>query len=294
MFPSALCTKTALLLVSRFHFTLVVTSPIYLPKNKGATLRGGFGNALKAVCCTVPHTACSDCPRFRVCAYPTLFETPLPIAATRMVKGNAIPRPFVIEPPLGEKMCYAPGDVMTLSLVLIGKASASLPYFVRAFEVLGKEGLGMGRGHFKVETVQLLETEKEPVVECQNITLHFLTPTRIVVKGQAKKDLDFPLLFRTLLRRIENLRAFHGVNHDGALDPPVHAEAVQVISSSLKWIEQERYSSRQKQNMPQDGFVGKISFEGNLGSFLPYLSLGELVHVGKGATFGMGRFEINT
>ncbi len=284
----------SLLAVSRYHIALSSLSSISLSKNRGSTLRGGFGNALKEVCCTVSHTPCLKCTLFRVCAYPTLFETPLPINGTRMEKGTAVPRPFVLETPLEEKATYAPGEVMHIGLVLIGRATSCLPYFVRAFKVLGDAGIGMGRGHFKVEQVQPLEMDEKPLTACRQITLRFLTPTRIITKGQASHDLDFPLLFKTLVRRIENLRVFHGVNQEETTPrkPPSHPEEIRVLSSKLRWLEQTRYSRRQQQNIPQSGFVGEISFEGDLGPFLPYLHLGECVHVGKGATFGMGRYEI--
>jgi CRISPR/Cas system endoribonuclease Cas6 (RAMP superfamily) len=40
------------------------------------------------------------------------------------------------------------------------------------------------------------------------------------------------------------------------------------------------------------GFVGKISFSGLLIPFWSYLLLGEYVHVGKGSSFGLGKYEI--
>ncbi len=40
------------------------------------------------------------------------------------------------------------------------------------------------------------------------------------------------------------------------------------------------------------GFLGKISYEGdNLKEFLPLVFIGTLIHIGKGATFGLGRYE---
>ena len=40
------------------------------------------------------------------------------------------------------------------------------------------------------------------------------------------------------------------------------------------------------------GFVGTARFEGELDEFLPFLRLGELVHVGKGSVFGLGFFRV--
>jgi hypothetical protein len=35
-----------------------------------------------------------------------------------------------------------------------------------------------------------------------------------------------------------------------------------------------------------------VTFAGPLGPFLPYLRLGEQVHIGQGNTFGLGRYTI--
>jgi len=42
----------------------------------------------------------------------------------------------------------------------------------------------------------------------------------------------------------------------------------------------------------KSGFVGKITFEGDLKEFLPLLVLGEYIHVGEDAVFGSGWFRI--
>jgi hypothetical protein len=44
--------------------------------------------------------------------------------------------------------------------------------------------------------------------------------------------------------------------------------------------------------MKMGGFVGTMTFTGNLEEFLPYLKAGELVHVGKGTGFGLGRYKM--
>ncbi len=40
------------------------------------------------------------------------------------------------------------------------------------------------------------------------------------------------------------------------------------------------------------GFVGQVTYRGDFTEFLPYLLLGTYTHVGKGATFGLGEYEI--
>ncbi len=40
------------------------------------------------------------------------------------------------------------------------------------------------------------------------------------------------------------------------------------------------------------GLIGKVSYEGKLDDFLPFIRLGEFVHVGKSTAFGMGKFIV--
>lgn len=41
-----------------------------------------------------------------------------------------------------------------------------------------------------------------------------------------------------------------------------------------------------------DGLLGLITFEGDLERFLPFLLLEKYIHVGKGTSFGLGKYEI--
>jgi CRISPR-associated endoribonuclease Cas6 len=44
--------------------------------------------------------------------------------------------------------------------------------------------------------------------------------------------------------------------------------------------------------MTLGGFVGEMEIEGDLEPLAPLLATAEILHVGKGATFGLGRIEI--
>ncbi|MBC8232906.1 CRISPR system precrRNA processing endoribonuclease RAMP protein Cas6, partial [bacterium] len=63
-------------------------------------------------------------------------------------------------------------------------------------------------------------------------------------------------------------------------------------NDSLNWKTWWRYSGRQKQRMNWGGLVGELDFVGELSEFLPYIRLGEYVHVGKSATFGLGQYQL--
>jgi len=127
------------------------------------------------------------------------------------------------------------------------------------------------------------------------LTLDFTTPARLIYDSHLTLDLEFHMLIRQLLRRISLLSYFHcGVDMSdwdfkGIIEK---AKDVTVKKSDLKWYEWERYSARQDTRLNMGGFVGEITFEGNIEPFMPLIKAGEVLHVGKGTGFGLGRYGI--
>ena len=127
------------------------------------------------------------------------------------------------------------------------------------------------------------------------IRISFITPTRIKYQNRLTKDLEFHVLFRNLLRRISLLSYFHcghRLDDQGFKDLVEQAHKVQTVKRALYWHDWERYSNRHKTRMKLGGFMGEIIYEGDFGPFRPYIRLGEYVHVGKGSSFGLGRYEV--
>jgi len=127
-------------------------------------------------------------------------------------------------------------------------------------------------------------------------TLHlsFLTPTRLKFDGSLSPKPEFHILFRNLLRRISLLSYFHcgeelDLDFKGLIE---ESKDIKVQQENLHWLDWERYSNRQETKMKMGGFIGSITFQGNFQAFLPFVLLGEYVHVGKGTSFGLGKYEI--
>jgi len=312
--------------LAQFQFTISPIDKIILPKYKGSTFRGGFGHVFKKVVCVSLYKDCSECLLKEKCIYSYVFETPPPKDTTIMRKYPYAPHPFIIEPPIGEKTEFNENDDIDFGLTLIGKAIDYLPYFIFTFNELGKIGLGKGRRKFRLREVKNIyknnDTEKESIIykgydkilnnkykilsfkdiinqtkrfpKKERIELQFITPTRIKYKNKLISELEFHILIRNLLRRISLLSYFHcnkelDINFKEVIEK---SKEVTTEDCNLKWYDWERYSHRQENRMSLGGFIGKITFKGNVKEYLPLLFLGKYTHVGKQTSFGLGKYEM--
>jgi CRISPR-associated endoribonuclease Cas6 len=218
-----------------------------------------------------------------------------------------------------------PGDELAFGLVLIGRAIGYLPYVVYTVSEMARRGLGFARARFELREVKRINSAGTPAelydgssprlaadsppetlgdlisvrltrLKLQDsLRLHFITPTRIRVAGNLQFALNFDLLARNLLRRVFILSAVHGREPLQFDFHALAADASQVITQveDLNWWDLERYSNRQKTKIKIGGFTGEMAFAGpQLSQFLPLVVAGEMLHVGAGTSFGLGRYEI--
>lgn len=137
----------------------------------------------------------------------------------------------------------------------------------------------------------------QPGQSDQSLRLQFLTPVRIKVEGDLQPRAGFDLIVRNLLRRVSMLTALYGQS-ELALDYPAiiaRAAEIQTVESQLRWWDVPRYSNRQHTKMKMGGFVGSALYQGAaLAEFLPLLVAGEILRLGKGTSFGLGKFGVET
>lgn len=308
------------MIYGRYRFECRFETAAILPRYKGSTFRGVFGHALKRVVCALTDEECSNCLLKTNCVYAIVFETRHAVQLPEGVRLASAPPPFVIEPPEDQNNLYSPDDPFDFHLLLFGAINNNLPYFIYAFDQMGKLGVGKRidgqRGTFRLDRVlfgdQVIYTRqkgriemaeppgplslnmvKEPSALVSRVRVVFETPMRTKARNQLAENLPFVVLVRTLLRRASSLLACYG---DG--DPDLDykglicsAETIGTAENRLSWSDWSRYSNRQQQKMQMGGIIGSVVYSGDLTPFLPLLDFCGAVHLGKQTTFGLGRYH---
>ncbi|MFM9971989.1 MAG: CRISPR system precrRNA processing endoribonuclease RAMP protein Cas6 [Burkholderiales bacterium] len=302
--------------VARYRFTFRAEDNIQLPQYAGSLLRGQFGAALRRAACITGLKHCPACPLFRTCAYPAIFETPAP-AQHALQKFSHVPNPYVIEPPPFGTRDIAAGAPLSFNVVLIGRALGQLPLIVYALQRALSDGLGKQRAKAHLETVQwedgealvpVWDVERGRVLEhqpglavpaiedCAAVTLHIHTPLRLQHQGKplGANQLSPRALITTLLRRASLLFELHADLPGALADPHELATRAEQLHDKrdLRWLDWTRYSSHQHQEMTLGGVVGTWQLQGDLGTLLRWLWLGQWLHVGKSAVMGMGGYRL--
>ena len=316
-FESDLVEELRKIRFARFCMELEAETRLKLPSYKGSTFRGAFGNTFKRMVCVKRDLDCASCLIRHQCVYQYVFETPA-APEENMRKYTFAPHPFVIEPPQEAKEIYEPGERIEVGVVLIGQALNQLPYFIYAFDEMGRRGMGQGRGRTFLKRVLTRDSAGEerciyradegqldtdyavysgPSTECcvrDEVQLRLRTPLRLKSEGRLSRGIDFSLLVRSLLRRSADLARFH-CGHELRVDFRHwinRAAGVSQARADLHWQDWERYSNRQQIRMKMGGLVGEVAYQGALEPFGPLLQLGADLHVGKGTGFGLGRYEV--
>ena len=292
-----------------------------VPPYEGSMIRGAFGRAFKQSCCPIPHDNGSGCPLGDKCPYAYVFETSPPEGARDFARNQEVPRPYVFEPPEDTKMEYAPGERMRFGFTVVGRAVDYMPYFIYAFSKMGEEGVGRLKAGYRLERVvaknplvgtreeiydgEMVRNRRLPVVwsnaesvaqklNGERLRLEFMTPAFVKFRGEVSPEApSFQALVQSLLIRIPMLSAVHcgEVWREDFRALVERAAEVEMVRDETTWVSFRRYSSFKKKSEPLEGVVGGVEYAGPVEEFLPLLCMGQLIHVGKQAVFGLGRYS---
>lgn len=125
-----------------YTFSLQLKDDAILPPFKGSTFRGVLGHALKRVVCPLKRQACSSCMLRYNCTYAMAFETRHAVTLPPDARISHAPHPMIVEPPLTDQTLFRQGDMLQCRLILMGHVNRNLPYFIHAFDQMGRLGIG--------------------------------------------------------------------------------------------------------------------------------------------------------
>ncbi|MDH2998911.1 CRISPR-associated protein Cas6 [Pasteurellaceae bacterium LFhippo2] len=297
--------------IARYQFSFKVTQDIALPEYAGSALRGAFGRALRKIACMTKQEDCKSCPLYRSCPYTNIFETPAP-DSHELQKFNQVPNGYIIEPyGWGEKH-YQIGELFQFNLVLFGRLIQQLPLIAFAFKRAFEYNLAGGKAEL-VDIANFSEDQTgcESILENGNILEHITsihipenlptdfilnikTPLRLQENGVPLREHNISLerFLIGLAKRISLLSEFHHKSLN--LDFETLISQLPQISEKrkLKWQDWTRYSSRQKQKMKLGGVVGLWELTNVTPEWAKLLYIGQWLHNGKNATFGLGKYQI--
>ena len=280
----------------RLHFVFRALDELRLEGFTGSTWHGALGHALARLA-------------------PEAFD----LLYSQAGQDRGTPRPFVLLP----EQTSQP-DLFACSVTLLGEAVALAPVVVLAAENLAAVGLGnrqvplrlvrvacadaggvareamgeSGLWHEAVCQPLALSALAAPWVDsaARAIRLQFTTRLRLKsANGVLRSPPSLTILMQRLLERVSTLSQHYGA---GALPSATirallaDARAGELADSSLRWAEWSRTSGRTGQVMPWGGLVGEVTYQGELAALLPWLALGEWLHVGSKTSFGLGHFRL--
>ncbi|KAB2952702.1 CRISPR system precrRNA processing endoribonuclease RAMP protein Cas6 [Heliorestis acidaminivorans] len=305
---------------------------LLLPPYPGSTLRGAFGHALREMSCTAGKGQdCNGCFYQMICPVTMLFNPVVPEEQEGLfAKGQEIPTPFVLRPLTDGRTMYQPGETFEVEITIFGKSIPFAPYLLSALSRALEKGIGKGLKSSSIISAYLFNpftNDRHAIFEkgqwnltnkvnlsaydvdarvnkllyssvnkgSQTYKVTFNSPLRLKADKHFQNKLTAPLLIRGLMRRLSVITAYYG-EQQWSIDFYKYIElanSLQVREEKYEWVDWERYSSRQNSKMKLGGIMGSLVLEGEaLKELLPLLIWGQLIHLGKAASFGLGALEI--
>ncbi len=259
-----------------------------------------FEAALRACCCTQPQHSCNGCTAQNCCAFATLTARKLSNDAELVRRHQRPSLPFVFE------RCDAASS--EFGLTLLGPACQEIPLFLKAVVHLLGEGGGwsvraldyqgtpfvidptsqQGLDSVPVLSAQdLMQQYLQEFVGCSKVSLTLCSPLRLMQQGRELNRFVPDQFIRMLLRRLSSLAAYYGTAADSQL-----FRTLAELSTKVSLISSDQ-ADLAGRPVAQRGIRGNFILSGPFSDLGPYLALGSLLHVGKGASYGLGSFRIS-
>lgn len=306
---------------ARYRFYIRVTAPLRLPDYAGSTLRGVFGHALLQVCGLSPTDRDKNTLLFQQSPYVDVFAPQKAAPGISLNNLAQLPVPYVIEAPLDQVQTHKINERFSFDLVLSGSALRHLSTIILAWRRAFLRGVGNGDGKgelMRVECISpdglatIIYSEEQPRIaphitrivapdfrsadsDGRDVHLLLETPLRLQQRGKllGPREMTASIFLRSLIRRI-TLQIQMQQPDSWPLERirQLNELADKVTDDRrLIWQDWERYSTRQKQTMKLGGVTGHWLIRKVPVDLLPFIYLGQWLHLGKETSFGLGKYK---
>ncbi|MDD4651661.1 MAG: type I-U CRISPR-associated protein Csb2 [Methanothrix sp.] len=272
----------------------------------------------------VEHRNCKkNCELSQCCSYGRLFTSLTEADQDGPVRFVEYHLPLILMPPAAGS--YEPEECTSVGFATIGQALDTLPYIFLALRDFGKSGLGrdrhIGGGRFNLESADsLTPQERKRVYHDGNLqsvistfsyfdllrqaekfngtlALKFITPTQLGDENGYSCRPSFRMLLMHLLLRANALSSSHGTgylyNSKDCRNILENAKKIEQVSAFVEEVHSRRLANMHNEFEWQPPcFLGEIIYRGSFSKdMMALLRLGEIIHVGRGATIGNGMFN---
>lgn len=258
---------------------------VYSPETFPNLLRGCFGNAMLKSQNEALHTL-----------YEEMFKPEM--ADPFMERYNDVPKPFVLNPFLMKKRLYKAGDYFDLGINLFCHFAQCEEIITETFKEMGQLGFAGGKAPFDVKEAEIIRCpEKQIFNPGRKIELDFYSPLQIREHGKYVRKPSFASVFRRIYGRIRTIAYFYE-NEELEDDMSALFEILPQVKTASCRMTKTDYCFRVSQNGAKqrfDGQEGKIVYEfpseKDLNMFVPWLSKGMYLNLGKMTSWGMGAYN---
>ncbi len=288
------------------EFTLLLPQGAHLGEYPPNRIRSIIFSSFKETVCT-QNTTCETCILQNVCLY-TKYFTPKAHSTFLVHKGNQIPPPFSLKMDWKTKK-YPKNSLLKFELIFYSNITNLLPFLIAGLKSFERRGLGKLWYPFKLKSIfsgtspiysndfihipqpVILSTDKKE--NSNGVTIRFLSPTFIKNKATPHNPPTFADIVKSIALRFSLISYFY---KNTSWQPPrkfFHlAENVKYRYSSYSWHSFVRFSHKQKNHMPLEGFTGTLHVEGNIKPYIFLLKIAPFLHIGSKTSFGLGQNSV--
>jgi hypothetical protein len=274
-----------------------------------------FAEAFRRLVCRRNSTECSNGSGCADCPYRVLFSQQLGADPSAVRCHQKPPLPFIFSfPACGAASKRTNG--FTCTLVLVGKAFNHTTEFIKAFRSLLAKGHKAGQfaqaavslvesldfhgnpttiapGEAAPDTGSLVTLDSQGVVDSRcrptdAVGITFITPLKLAKTGRIMCSFDAGQFVRSLMRRVSALTYYY-CGYEMRDDFREYAHA----ANRIELLEDNFfYADAGRRSPAMSGVMGDGVLNGDFNDLMPFLAVGEYLHLGKGASYGMGQYRL--